>query len=299
MYNIDNFDLIQSKVAYKSQIQVQLETFNPDKNSSFRFIRNPKLNNLFYWHFHPEYELVYIKGASGKRHVGNHIGPFTEDDLVLIGSNIPHLNFDYGITESYEIVVLHIQQSFIETLGAGVPELEQVKTLFEKSQRAILFQNDIKSKIGNRLLKFDSLDPFQQFVEVLQIMQDLASSESYQFLHDRPFINQYSKVEQKRLKRIYNFVEQEYHRKIELQEIADFSSLNKAAFCRYFKKATGNTFISFLNQFRISHAKRMFLTGMNVSETCFQCGFESLSYFNRTFKKITGLNPSEFRQHIT
>lgn len=298
MYNIDKFDLIKSSFAYKSQIEVQLETFNPDQHSSFRFIRNPKLNNLFYWHFHPEYELVYIKGASGKRHVGDHIGPFIDHDLVLIGSNIPHLNFDYGITDSYEIVVLHIQQSFIETLGAQIPELQNIKALFEKSQQGILFQDEIKNKIGNRLMNLDLLNPFQQFIEVLEIMQDLASSDSYQLLHDLPFVNQYSKVEQKRLKTIYNFVEQHYQRKIELQELADLSSLNKAAFCRYFKKATGNTFVSFLNQYRISHAKRMFLAGMNVSETCFQCGFESLSYFNRTFKKITGLNPSAFRQSI-
>lgn len=254
------------------------------------------MSNLFYWHFHPEYELVYIKGASGKRHVGNHIGPFTDHDLVLIGSNIPHLNFDYGITEDYDIVVLHIQKSFMETLSDTLPELDQIKDLFEKSQYGLVFTDKVKDTIGARLMSFDELNPFNQFIEVLQIMQELSLSDSYQLLHDVPYINQYSQIEQERLKNIYAFVDQHYHRKIELQEIAELSNLNKASFCRYFKKATGQTFISFLNQFRISQAKRMLLSGRNVSETCFQCGFESLSYFNRTFRKITGMNPSTFKQ---
>jgi AraC-like DNA-binding protein len=76
--------------------------------------------------------------------------------------------------------------------------------------------------------------------------------------------------------------------------VASICNLTKPAFCRYFKKATGNTFIGFLNQYRISQAKRLLLMGRNISETCFECGFESLSYFNRTFKKVTNENPSSF-----
>ncbi len=80
-------------------MKIQLESFSPDEKSSFRLLHNPRLNDLFYWHFHPEYELVYIEGANGTRHVGNHISPYIGSDLVLIGSNIPHLNFDYGIIQ--------------------------------------------------------------------------------------------------------------------------------------------------------------------------------------------------------
>jgi AraC-like DNA-binding protein len=74
--------------------------------------------------------------------------------------------------------------------------------------------------------------------------------------------------------------------------------LGKEAFCRYFKKATGNTFVGFLNQYKISQAKRLLLAGKNVGETCYECGFESLSYFNRTFKKVTNENPSEFKKKL-
>jgi len=95
-------------------------------------------------------------------------------------------------------------------------------------------------------------------------------------------------------------VDEQYQNKITVDQVADLCNLTKPAFCRYFKKATGNTFINFLNQYRISQAKRLLLSGKNISETCYSCGFESLSYFNRTFKKITTENPSQFKKrHIS
>ena len=143
------------------------------------------------------------------------------------------------------------------------------------------------------------LEPFAQFLEIIHIFQLLSISEEYTLLHKQAYINRYSKKEQERLGRIYVFIDQHYQRKIELDEVAALCNLSKAAFCRYFKKAMGHTFVGFLNQYRISQAKRLLLMGKNVSETCYESGFESLSYFNRTFKKITAENPLAFkRRHL-
>ncbi|MEO5582557.1 MAG: AraC family transcriptional regulator, partial [Saprospiraceae bacterium] len=78
-------------------MKIKLEAIKPDAESSFHIMVNPRFNDFFFWHFHPEIELTYIEGASGNRHVGEHISKYTGSDLVLIGSNIPHLNFDYGV----------------------------------------------------------------------------------------------------------------------------------------------------------------------------------------------------------
>ena len=98
-------------------MKIQLENINPDTNSSFRLLLNPQLNDLFYWHFHPEYELVYIENADGPRHVGEHISQYEGSDLVLIGSNIPHLNFDYGVKSACEKAVLQIHPDFKENIN--------------------------------------------------------------------------------------------------------------------------------------------------------------------------------------
>ncbi|WP_420401218.1 AraC family transcriptional regulator [Flagellimonas sp.] len=277
-------------------MKIQLETIAPNTKSPFRLLHLPRLNHLFYWHFHPEYELVYIEGASATRHVGDSISNFEESDLVFIGSNIPHLNFDYGVQTDYIKEVLHIKPSFKDELLTNIPELESINALFEKSKYGIVFTGDTKKRIGERLKKLHLLSPFDLFMESIHILKELASSNDYFLLHEYPFVNRYRKKEQARLRDLHAFVDKNYQRKIEIAEVAALCNLGKEAFCRYFKKSTGNTFTNFLNQYRISQAKRLLLIGKNVSETCYECGFESLSYFNRTFKKISGENPSDFKR---
>ncbi|MEL6306447.1 MAG: AraC family transcriptional regulator, partial [Bacteroidota bacterium] len=128
--------------------------------------------------------------------------------------------------------------------------------------------------------------------------KELAQSSEFQLLHTKPFVNKYSAKAQNRLRKIYGYIDEHYQHKIVLEEVATLCNLTKPAFCRYFKKATGSTFVEFLNQYRISQAKRLLLKGKNVSEACYECGFESLSYFNRSFKKITGQNPSDFKVRV-
>jgi AraC-like DNA-binding protein len=280
-------------------MKIQLETINPEDKSPFGLLHNPRLSNLFYWHFHPEFELVYIEGASAARHVGDHISTYKESDLVFIGSNIPHLNFDYGVQTEYKKEVLHIKPFFKDMVIGDIPELSGLLNLFEKSNRGIAFSGETKKMVGARLKKLHALSSFDMFVEVIQILKILSTSNELEFLHDQPFINKYNKKEQERLRHIYAFIDENYHRKINVGEIASLSNLGKEAFCRYFKKATGSTFVGFLNQYRISQAKRLLLIGKNVGETCYECGFESLSYFNRTFKRVARENPSDFKKrHI-
>jgi len=277
-------------------MKTQLESISPESKSPFRLLHDPKLNHLFYWHFHPEFELVYIEGASATRHVGNHISQFTDSDLVLIGSNIPHLNFDYGVSTSYLKEVLHIKPAFKNDFIHQMPELQPIERLMELAKYGIAFSGDTKKEVGKLMKKLHLLKPFEFFMEVLNILKLLAHSAEFQLLHKKPFENKYSKKEQGRIREIYALIDEHYQNKITVDEVATLCNLTKPAFCRYFKKATGSTFINFLNQYRISQAKRLLLSGKNISETCYECGFESLSYFNRTFKKVTQENPSAFKK---
>ncbi|MFV5684662.1 AraC family transcriptional regulator [Flavobacterium sp. GB2R13] len=264
--------------------------------SSFRILVNPKLNDFYYWHFHPEFELTFIVAPKGTRRVGNHVSDFEGSDLVFIGSNIPHLNFDYGIKTEYEKVVLQIKEDFFKNDFSTTPELASIYQLFENSKKVVSFHGDIKNKIGKRLQKIHLLSHFEQFIEVLSLFQILATSSEMTLLHDRPFENLYNNKEQLRLKVVYKFIENNYQRAVSIEEIAKLTHLSKAAFCRYFKKMTRLTFTEFLNQYRIEQAKRLLQSDKNVTETCYECGFESLSYFNRIFKKVVGENPIQFKK---
>ena len=277
-------------------MKIQLETITSHSNRSFTMMYNPRMSDLFFWHFHPEYELVYIEGATGTRHVGDHISTYQKSDLVLIGSNIPHLNFDYGVKTAYQKVVVHLKAAFIQQHIHGLSELASLSNLFERSKHGLAFNGKIKEQIGEQLFKFKTLNPFEQYLQLIAILQLLASTNDFELLHENPYTKKHSDREQGRMRIIYAFVDKNYHRKIELNEVALMSNMTKEAFCRYFKKTTNYTFIEFLNRYRISHSKRHLMSGKSVSEACYCCGFESLSYFNRMFKKITNENPSSFRK---
>ena len=138
--------------------QITLENIKYDNaNSSFSWLINPKLNDFFFWHFHPEFELVYIEAEEGTRHVGEHISKYYESDLVFIGSNIPHLNFDYGIKTEYKKTVLHIKPDFLLQEGVFTPELRTINKLFEKSKFGIFFGKETKTLIAQKFKKLHPL----------------------------------------------------------------------------------------------------------------------------------------------
>ncbi|WP_223302285.1 cupin domain-containing protein [Flavobacterium branchiophilum] len=90
-------------------MKIVFENIQCESNSSFRILVNPKLNDLYYWHCHPEIELTYIIAPKGIIKIGTHTHPFQDSELILIGPNIPHLNFDYGIKTEYQKIVLQIK----------------------------------------------------------------------------------------------------------------------------------------------------------------------------------------------
>lgn len=278
-------------------MKVQLETITNNVNRSFSMMFNPRLSDLFFWHFHPEYELVYIEGADGTRHVGDHISSYERSDLVLIGSNIPHLNFDYGVETDYKKVVVHLKKELVETHFYGTPELLLINRLFQKSKHGLAFRGNLKKHIGKELFQLENLTPIGQYMRLLEILYKLSDSEEVELLHDRPYDNRISGKDQKRISSIFAYIDKNYQDKIQLQEMADLSNMTKEAFCRYFKKMTKYTFTEFLNRYRISQSKRVLMSGKSVSDACYDSGFDSLSYFNRVFKKITHENPREFRKN--
>lgn len=280
-------------------MKVKLEAIKPDEESSFKILLTPKLNEIFYWHFHPEYEIVYVEAETGVRHVGDHISKYQESDLVFIGPNIPHLNFDYGVKTVAETVVIQMKEHFLGEIFFALPEIASINELFEKAKVGIAFTGATKKEAGDKLKRISSLPHFQQLIELLQVFQMLATSHEYTLLNSRPIANASLLKEQQRIHKIYHFIEMNYQKNIDVKEVASLTNLTIAAFCRYFKKSTHLTFTDFLNQYRINQAKKLLLHNKNVTEACYESGFENLSHFNKTFKKISGENPSQFKKRHT
>lgn len=277
-------------------MKLKLEQIQPDSESSFRLLLTPQLNEVFYWHFHPEIELVYVEAERGIRHIGDHVSTYYGSDLALIGSNIPHLNFDYGAKTRVETVVIQFPPDYFQVKMAQVPEMQKVQALMERANSGLAFDGETKRLVGERMKLIPNLNHFDQFIELLQIFQILASSESAVSLRARPIASQQVLKQQERMARVYQYVEKHFHDKINTELIAEELSLTVPAFCRYIKKTTKLTYTDFVNQYRINYSKQLLLQDTSITACCYESGFENLSYFNRVFKKQEGISPSAYQK---
>jgi AraC-like DNA-binding protein len=280
-------------------LKVALEQVELSADSSFRLLLTPGLNDYYYWHFHPEYEIVFVTGASGTRHIGDHISRYEGSDLVLIGPYIPHLNFDDGVRTQCEQVVVQMKEDFMGKEFMLMPEMQKCRQLFENARTAIAFSGETKKKAGGLLMQLSAAEPFERMMLLLRIFGLLASSEEYENLATKPLENLSDFKEQQRMQRIHRYVEDHYQDQPDTHTAASLVNLSTAAFCRYFKKSTKLTFTDYVNKYRINQAKKLLLMHKNVTESCYDTGFENLSHFNRTFKKFAGENPSAFRKRVT
>ena len=292
------YDYFNESIKYNGQnaltLKSILEQIPKTEGSSFRLLVNPKLHDFYYWHFHPEIELVYIEGVDGHRHIGNHRSKFIDGDLAFIGSYIPHLNFDYGIKEEYYKIVLQIEEDFLASYDKITPELRSILKLIKDGRHGIVFGKELKKSVGPMMKKLEGLKGFTLFQSVLQILHHLSDSGMYQLVHVHPYQNQYYEKQQEKIQAVISYIEEHYQEKIKISELASLTNYSEAAFCRYFKKMTKLSFTKFLNNYRIDIAKRLLKEGKNVSQTAYSTGFESISYFNRVFRNVVEKSPKQW-----
>jgi AraC-like DNA-binding protein len=276
-------------------MKIQREIVVPGEGQSFRLF-TPSLRNYFYWHYHPEYELVYVEATTGIRHVGQHISSYLDSDLVLIGPNIPHLNFDYGLQTEYRQIVVQLKQGFLGDAFQHTPELAGIEQLFSRAAFAISFDGETKRRVGVELNAMQSLGQFDQWIALLRIFDILASSKEGTRLNEIDTSVKGFLDDRIRMSSVYEYIHARYDQQPDVNEIAGRVHLSTAAFCRYFKKQTKMTFTDFVNQYRISQARTLLLQDRRVSEAAFAVGIESVSYFNKLFRRFSGENPSAFKR---
>ena len=283
-------------------MKATFEKINPNTDSTFSIKKYSHKHcvNAPVWHFHPEFEIVYLPLKSkGKRHIGDHISYFNDGDLIFLGPDLPHFGFsERKEAEHFEIVV-QMKEDFLGPLFMEKPQMQAIKRLFEKARLGLSFHGTIKEEIGLRLHNMLKMTPFDKTIELLYILQKLANSEDYQILNATSFGLEVNAQEHDRIEAIYNYVQDNFKEPISLDEIASQINMTVPAFCRFFKKLTGLTFTKFVNEFRIAYARKVLAEeSKSIADVCFECGFNNFSHFNKTFKEITGQSPSNYRKSI-
>ncbi|WP_299521304.1 AraC family transcriptional regulator [Winogradskyella sp.] len=263
--------------------------------SSFRYFNIEVDTFTPFWHYHPELELTLITKGKGTRFVGDSIAPFSDFDLVLIGENVPH-HWVSSIHNEEQQSAIVIQ--FEADLFSNFRECEAFAILFDLAKRGIQFANPSET-ITKSILAFDGLQPIEQLSLLLKLLADLEQYEHKQLLTSEGYnLNEKLKFSESKFSKVNSYILEHLHEKLTVNDMANFVHMVPQSFCRWFKKHSGHSFISFLNLARIERACQDLITTTEPIQTiALSCGFETLSHFNRTFKKLKGVSPREFRQN--
>lgn len=256
---------------------------------------------LSVWHYHPELELVYVARSSGSLFAGDAIGSFEEGNVILLGSNLPHrwLNDPPGQKEESspeaESLTVHFAPDFLKVNLIEIPEFRLIGQLLEQAKRGILFNEACSQKVKEKLLAMEQQDEFARLLTFLEILRILAQGPKTRLLAS-PSYADLNQETNDRFERIHAFVMNNFQQDITLGHVAEIALMNKSAFCRYFKKVTKKNFSRYLHEIRVGYACKLLSEQRDISiaEIGFQCGYNNVSNFNRQFKLITGLSPTDY-----
>lgn len=268
---------------------------------SFLVFDRTKSEFNFPVHFHPEYELNFIKNAKGvKRVVGDHVDEIGDVELVLVGPNLNHgwLNHNRESGELHEITIQFHEDLFDEKLLSR-RIMKPIKEMLDRSVHGILFSEKTSNDIYGRLSQVSRLDGLDYFLELVSILFDLANSRN-QILLSTYTVERESFENSDKIKKVYEFIQDNYHRKMSLAEVSGLVNMSEVSFNRFIKKRTGKTFVNYLNDVRVGFAAmRLIEKDTNISEIALNCGFNNIANFNRVFKSVKKCTPSQYKNEFS
>jgi AraC-like DNA-binding protein len=259
----------------------------------------------FHWHYHPEFELTLIVEGQGQRLVGDSIADYGPGDLVLLGSNLPHSwrsrPSRRTTPERHRAVVLQFRQEFLGRDFFALPEMAQIQDLLHRAQMGLAFGHTKSGQnVVSILSELPKLSPPRRIAGLLDVLavlsveaQSNSLSASVLRLICRP-------EERKRVDSVYGYLGRHFGAPLDYKQLAHRTHMEQASLCRFFKRATGRTITSYLNELRVSEAVRLLTeTDQSILEIGLRVGFGNYSNFVRQFRGVRGMSPRELRKHFS
>jgi AraC-like DNA-binding protein len=268
---------------------------------SFRIEQDSFPHFYGHLHFHPEIQLTLIQEGEGTLIVGDKIDRFSPNDVLMLGSNLPHVlrsDPDYFLPDSTHrstsiSALFHTEQ--LEPSVLNLPETRHLLHLLQESQHGIRFRCDNGHPLAQKFELLPVQRPFEQLLTLLSILDFLSTNASREVLSVTAFKHPQRPEDHQRLERVFSYILEKYHSPISLEDVANVANLTPGAFCRFFRQHTRKTFSTLLNEVRVEHACRYLRESkLSISQIAFSCGYTNLSNFNRQFKDIMGMPPGEY-----
>ena len=258
-------------------------------------------NNL---HQHPQCQLTVILEGRGQLLVGDYVGRFQSGDVFLLGESIPHVfRSDAEYFEEGNNLTIAGNTIFFDfqAFGRSIQEVDEFRELIHLNEQingCFKIEGKTKEQILELFQDFPSLSALTKFQRALHMLSILEiGSDEVISLNRIPVLRSLSERDGKRMDQVMRFILENSARPISLDEVAEQAYMSKEAFCRFFKLRTRKTFTQYLQELRITEAKKLLLeTDLGIAQVSYQVGFQTLSHFNKTFKSMTNQTPKSWKK---
>ncbi|HRQ49434.1 MAG TPA: AraC family transcriptional regulator [Agriterribacter sp.] len=264
-------------------------------------IKKPNLDDKF--HFHNAHEIALMLKGYGKRIVGDNIEYFSDGDLVIIGKLLPHATYiekEFLLTkQDVHALVVYFRPDWFSDHILHSSTLVKFRRLMKNIERGIRIFGRTQITATRALLKLRECEGLERIINLVGILDFISKSAEYECLSSESYSNSYGKNDVERLGQVYKYVMENYGEVIKLQHASCLANMTESAFSKYFKIKTGKTFSNFVNDVRIGQACKLLINDdLTIAEICYSCGFNNLINFNRTFKNLTKMTPTEYRKNF-
>jgi AraC-like DNA-binding protein len=266
-------------------------------------ICKPHFDHAF--HYHQLCELVWLEKSHGKLIIGDYVGNFSENELILKSAGLPHL-WRCDADFYHNNAALYTKATTTYFPPNLIPEITDDPTcnllyseLMAKAARGLRFYGETRKAIIGLVRKMAVSEAFEQLSYFLKIMDIITHTNEYELLASVCYKNVKSREDLDRFNNVYHFLLENFDKDIRLREVSAVCNMAPNSFCRFFKSKTKKTFVRFLNELRVGHACKLLQNEFNsVKDICYNSGYNNPVNFFKFFKLITGMTPMEYRKKV-
>ena len=255
------------------------------------------------WVYRDEYELLFISEGTGQRIVGDRIDSFKPGDLIFLGRRLPNLwisdpiKVDPSSNRCVESIFIQFSHELLMGQLFSKPEFVSIRNAIHRSAQGCEIVGDARNKISELMMQVPYLGGFEQIINLLNILNIIGNSNEIKFMVSSKYPQTKQFRYSKRVQVLQEYLMKNYQKPLELNALALLLHMQSASLCRFFKRETKMTISEYLNRLRIDLAAKMLMNEqLLIEEIAYDCGFNSISFFNRQFKKYTYYSPGIYRK---
>lgn len=279
--------------------EIQQEIVPITQDDLFVIKNHPNAKFDYPIHCHPEYEINLVMNTSGIRVVGDDEEAFDELDLVMTGPFVPHVWKSELVTN--HVITIQFSSDLLSFQMINKRLFMPIRQLLIDSMQGLHFYGPEAERIRNEIVEITRMQGFQTATKFLNILNLLAYSPRRKLVSNMyESENLVNSSKSRRITKACKYIEENISQKISLSDVAMLVNMSDSAFSHFFKKKTGISFITYVNNLRVAKACDLLAsTSLSASEICYDCGFNNKSNFIRIFTKRKNMTPIEYRNHIS